>query len=57
MSALVSRTQAATVINLVTVIALTAGTAFIFIFWTAMTGNSGFLPGPAGPARRTRSSR
>lgn len=43
-SALVRRTQAATVINLVTVIALTAGTAFIFIFWTAMTGSSGFLP-------------
>ena len=43
-SALVKRTQAATVINLVVVIALTAGTAFIFLFWTAMTGNSGFLP-------------
>ena len=23
---------------------LTAGTAFIFLFWTAMTGNCGFLP-------------
>lgn len=43
-SALVRRTQAATVINLVTVIALTAGTGFLFIFWTAMTGNSGVLP-------------
>ena len=43
-SALVKRTQAATVINLVAVIVLTAGTAFIFLFWTAMTGNSGFLP-------------
>ena len=43
-SALVRRTQAATVINLVVVIFLTAGTAFIFIFWTAMAGNSGFLP-------------
>ena len=43
-SALVRRTQAATVINLVVVILLTAGTAFIFIFWTAMAGNSGFLP-------------
>ena len=43
-SALVKRTQAATVINLVVVIFLTAGTAFIFLFWTAMTGNSGFLP-------------
>ena len=47
-SALVRRTQAATVINLVTVIALTAGTAFIFIFWTAMTGSSGFLPDQNG---------
>jgi ABC-type transport system involved in multi-copper enzyme maturation permease subunit len=43
-SALVKRTQAATVINLVAVIFLTAGTGFIFLFWTAMTGNSGFLP-------------
>jgi len=43
-SALVRRTQAATVINLVLVIALTAGTAFIFVFWSAMTGNSGVLP-------------
>jgi ABC-2 type transport system permease protein len=43
-SALVRRTQAATIINLVAVIFLTAGTAFIFIFWTAMAGNSGFLP-------------
>jgi ABC-type transport system involved in multi-copper enzyme maturation permease subunit len=42
-SALVKRTQAATVINLVTVIALTAGTGFLFIFWSAMTSN-GFLP-------------
>lgn len=47
-SALVRRTQAATVINLVAVIALTAGTAFIFIFWTAMTGSSGFLPDQNG---------
>ena len=43
-SALVKRTQAATVINLVLMIALTAGTAFIFVFWVAMTGSSGFLP-------------
>jgi ABC-type transport system involved in multi-copper enzyme maturation permease subunit len=42
-SALVKRTQAATVINLVTVIALTAGTGFIFIFWSTMT-SQGFLP-------------
>ena len=42
-SALVKRTQAATVINLVTVIALTAGTGFMYIFWSTMTSN-GFLP-------------
>lgn len=36
-SALVKRTQAATVINLVAVIALTAGMTVLFIFWTAMT--------------------
>jgi ABC-type transport system involved in multi-copper enzyme maturation permease subunit len=47
-SALVKRTQAATVINLVSVIALTAGTAFLFVFWTAMTGNSGALPDQNG---------
>ena len=39
-SALVKRTQAATVINLVVVIALTAGTGFIYIFWSTMTGVS-----------------
>ena len=43
-SALVKRTQAATVINLVLTIVLTGGTAFLFIFWTAMTGSSGVLP-------------
>ena len=42
-SALVKRTKAATVINLVTVIALTAGTGFIYIFWSSMT-NNGLLP-------------
>jgi len=47
-SALVKRTQAATVINLVTVIALTAGTGFTFIFWSSMTNNQGFLPDGAG---------
>ena len=51
-SALVKRTQAATVINLVIVIALTAGTTFIFVFWVAMTGNGGFLPDQRGPRRR-----
>lgn len=40
MSALVKRTQAATVLNLVTTIVLTAGTAFIFVFWSAMVGSA-----------------
>jgi ABC-2 type transport system permease protein len=35
-SALVKRTQAATVLNLVAALALTAGTTVIFIFWSAM---------------------
>jgi ABC-type transport system involved in multi-copper enzyme maturation permease subunit len=43
-SALVKRTQAATIINLVLVIALTAGTTFIFVFWVIMTGSSGAFP-------------
>ena len=43
-SALVKRTQAATVINLVTVIALTAGTTFLFVFWFAMAPSSSVLP-------------
>jgi ABC-2 type transport system permease protein len=43
-SALVKRTQAATIINLVLVIALTAGTTFVFVFWVVMTGNSGVFP-------------
>ena len=43
-SALLKRTQAATVVNLVLVIVFTAGTAFVFIFWNAMTGNSGAFP-------------
>jgi ABC-2 type transport system permease protein len=47
-SALVKRTQAATVINLVMTIVLTAGATFLFVFWSAMTAN-GFLPNePAG---------
>ncbi len=40
-SALVKRTQAATVINLVAAIALTAGTTFLFVFWFAMVGSNG----------------
>ncbi len=48
-SALVKRTQAATVINLVMTIVLTAGATFLFVFWSTMTAN-GFLPNEA--ARR-----
>ena len=52
-SALVKRTQAATVINLVAVISLTAGTAFIFIFWSAMTATGSSPTRPrAGRTRR-----
>jgi ABC-type transport system involved in multi-copper enzyme maturation permease subunit len=43
-SALLKRTQAATVINLVLVIALTVGATIIFIFWSVFAGNSGVLP-------------
>jgi hypothetical protein len=50
-SALVKRTQAATVINLVAVITLTVGTTIVFIFWTAMTGSQGFLPDQGGVVR------
>jgi ABC-2 type transport system permease protein len=49
-SALTKRTQAATVINLVTVIALTVGATIVFVFWSAMAGSQGFLPD--GGARR-----
>jgi ABC-type transport system involved in multi-copper enzyme maturation permease subunit len=42
-SAVVKRTQAATVINLVLTITLTAGATFLFAFWSAMTSN-GLLP-------------
>jgi ABC-type transport system involved in multi-copper enzyme maturation permease subunit len=55
-SALVKRTQAATVINLVSLIALTAGTGFIFLFWTSMTASEFGVPrdngGLAGFTRR-----
>lgn len=37
-SALVKRTQAATVMNFVTVLMLTGGATFVFVFWGAMTG-------------------
>ena len=48
-SAFVKRTQAATVINLVTTIVVTAGATFLFVFWSSMTAN-GFLPNQ--PAQR-----
>jgi ABC-type transport system involved in multi-copper enzyme maturation permease subunit len=50
-SALVKRTQAATVINLVAVITLTVGTTIVFIFWTTITGSQGFLPDGTGGSR------
>ncbi len=42
-SALVKRTQAATVINLVMTIAVTVGATILFVFWSVMTQN-GMLP-------------
>jgi ABC-2 type transport system permease protein len=48
-SALVKRTQAATVINLVMTIAVTVGATILFVFWSVMTQN-GLLPN-AGAAR------
>jgi ABC-2 type transport system permease protein len=50
-SALVKRTQAATVINLVTVLALTAGTTVLFIFWAAMGSVQAFNPDGSVNAR------
>jgi ABC-2 type transport system permease protein len=51
-SAFVKRTQAATVINLVMTIVLTAGATFVFVFWSAMTAN-GLLPNQPGAVRDT----
>ncbi len=51
-SALVKRTQAATVINLVTLLALTVGTTILFVFWTVMVGQQGFLPDNVGGRER-----
>lgn len=48
-SALLKRTQAATVLTYITVLVLTLGTAMIFGFWTAVANQSpdgGFRPGP-----------
>ncbi|HXG39845.1 MAG TPA: ABC transporter permease [Candidatus Limnocylindrales bacterium] len=44
MSALVKRTQAATVLNLVAVLAATAGATFVFAFWSLMLVGSGAPP-------------
>ncbi len=49
-SALLKRTQAATVLTYITVLALTLGTALLFGFWTAVANqmpDGGFRPGPA----------
>jgi ABC-2 type transport system permease protein len=48
-SALLKRTQAATVLTYITMLALTLGTALIFGFWTAVANQNpdgGFRPGP-----------
>lgn len=37
-SALVKRTQAATVLNFVTMLGVTGGATFLFVFWSVMTG-------------------
>ncbi len=50
-SALVKRTQAATVINLVMTITLTVGATIVFVFWSVMTAN-GLLPN-GNPVRDT----
>lgn len=47
-SALLKRTQAATVLTYITVLALTLGTAMLFIFWSVVanqTEDGGFRPG------------
>ncbi len=51
-SALLKRTQAATVLTYITVLALTLGTAAIFVFWTifANQSNGGFGVGPTRTA-------
>ncbi|MFL5756950.1 MAG: ABC transporter permease [Chloroflexota bacterium] len=43
-SALVKRTHAATVLNLVAVLVMTVGSVFIFVFWNIMGGNRGAFP-------------
>ncbi len=47
-SALIKRTQAATVLTYITVLALTLGTAAVFVFWTifANQSSSGFIQEP-----------
>jgi len=47
-SALLKRTQAATVLTYISVLALTLGTTMIFIFWTVVANQSddGFVAGP-----------
>ena len=63
-SALLKRTQAATVLTYISVLALTLGTTMLFIFWSVVINqdeNSGFI-GPtatrtrAAHVRRTRAS-
>lgn len=45
-SSLLKRTQAATVLTYITVLALTLGTMMLFVFWTALVNQSGTGFGP-----------
>lgn len=49
-SALVRRTQAATVLTYVTVLALTLGSTFVYVFWAGMTGFSNSQAQQLAPA-------
>jgi ABC-type transport system involved in multi-copper enzyme maturation permease subunit len=50
-SALVKRTQAATIISYFGVLAVTLGSYFVFYFWTSMTGGGGAFTNGVGPIR------
>jgi hypothetical protein len=50
-SALVKRTQAATIITYFGVMAATLGAFFVFFFWNTMTNGSGFVSSGFGPIK------
>jgi ABC-type transport system involved in multi-copper enzyme maturation permease subunit len=50
-SALVKRTQAATIVTYFAVLALTLGSFFVFYFWNSMSNGSGFATGGFGPLK------